>query len=559
MDGGRYLDGSARSLVAADMLSFARALAPETAMHDAVPLVLPEMLLLAEDPKPDAPSMLANSLWYKYRTSPDWGWKVWDNAVASLRQVPLMTDDTLKRHMVALQYAQFLLHIDRHLPAGIDEQVLRWFLGTGKNEILALTVDAWNAFTIVLLFLGAHGALPSTTILRGLVYPAWAQLANVVSEQAQSLATYIQSANALFDSPILRSEPQISSTLSNTLLDIRRFYTRRQDAFGELHFGFLAAEMPILVSIEHNSFVPQHLRDMAQVLRGLRATYPVGIYREPLVNALKVILSDSGEGLSGTDANTLLNDRILSVLSPWRLAATAVQLQFGLRQLGRAMANDSTRQAASASLDKMTSVLFHHSIAYEEACFIAEMVKEIDSAVAEKFVNNGMESLGAILLHPSTPAVLDNLVGRIDQSMLTSADSVTSKRLTQNLLFVARLVQFNLGFGGSWTTAVREQHEMLSSIFFRLALMHGSGSSDLDSVAYPLFIDTLYFVIDELHSQSKTSTTDLFKYNPNMSENELSKDIPTGYCRQLFTLLPQPPPDKVVTDLMHALVIYLVT
>jgi len=82
--------------------------------------------------------------------------------------------------------------------------------------------------------------------------------------------------------------------------------------------------------------------------------------------------------------NTFLNSGISSVLSPWRLAATAVQLQFGLRQLGRAMANDSTKQAASASLDRMTSVLFHHSIASEEACFIAEMVKEIDSPVAEK-------------------------------------------------------------------------------------------------------------------------------------------------------------------------------
>ncbi|KAG9316163.1 Hsp70 protein-domain-containing protein [Chiua virens] len=91
--------------------------------------------------------------------------------------------------------------------------------------------------------------------------------ANVVSEQAQYLATYIQSANALFDSLILRSEPPISPTLSNTLLDIRRFYIRRQDAFGKLHFDFLAAEMPILVSIEYNSFVPQYLRDMGQVLR----------------------------------------------------------------------------------------------------------------------------------------------------------------------------------------------------------------------------------------------------------------------------------------------------
>ena len=291
-------------------------------MGDTVPLVLPEILLLAEDSKPDAASILANSLWYKYRTSLDWGWKVWDNTVASLRQVPLMTDDVLKRHMIALQYAEFLLHVDQHLPAGIDEQVLRWFLGTGKGEILALTVDAWDVCTVVLLFLCAHGALPSTTILRGLIYPAWTQLTNVMSEQAESLVTYIQSANALFDCLILREEPQISSTLPNTILDVHRFYTRRQDAFGELHFSFLAAEMPTLVSIEHNPFVPQHLRDVAKELRVRTCEsrqFRSAAYRdldvirrafeqpvqsgsinetlfEPLVNALKVILSDSSEG-----------------------------------------------------------------------------------------------------------------------------------------------------------------------------------------------------------------------------------------------------------------------
>lgn len=242
--------------------------------------------------------------------------------MASLRQVPLMTDDVLKRHMIALQYAKFLLHVDQHLPVGIDEQVLRWFLGTGKGEILALTVDAWDVCSVVLLFLCAHGALPSTTILRGLVYPAWTQLAKVMSEQAQSLATYIQSANTLFDSLILRAEPQISSALGNTLIDIHRFHTRRQDAFSELHFSFLAAEMPTLVSIEHNPFVPQHLRDMAKDLR-IRTCesqqFRFAAYRdldvirraferpiqsgsidetlfEPLVNALKVILSDSSEG-----------------------------------------------------------------------------------------------------------------------------------------------------------------------------------------------------------------------------------------------------------------------
>lgn len=197
------------------------------------------------------------------------------------------------------------------------------------------------------------------------------------------------------------------------------------------------------------------------------------------------------------------------------------------------MANDSTKQAATASLDKMTSVLFSHSIASEEACFIAEMVKEIDSAVAEKvslsttrdealthqpslqFVNNGMDSLVEILAHPSVPVSIENLAERIDrageilrllshvmepfrtkgtvfqlhascqerlgkgisetftavESSFTSAGTEASRSLTQNVFFLARLLQFKLGFGGVWTTVVRDQYEMLSSVLFRLALV----------------------------------------------------------------------------------------
>ena len=220
-------------------------------------------MLLAEDSQPDAPPILADSLWYKYRTSSDWGWgwgwKVWDNTVASLRQIPLMTHDILKRRILTLRYAQFLLHADQHLPARIDEQVLRWFLGAEKGEIMALSVDAWDVSTAIFtLFVCTRSAPIYDYILWGLVYPAWTRLAHVTYGQVQSLATYIQSANALFDCLILGVEPWISSTFPNTLLDIHQLHTRRQDAFGEVHFSFLVAEMPTPVS-KHNAFVPQYL------------------------------------------------------------------------------------------------------------------------------------------------------------------------------------------------------------------------------------------------------------------------------------------------------------
>lgn len=298
-------------------------MAPGTDRPEHVPAVLPEILLLADDPKPDAPTVLANGLWYKYRTSVDWGWKVWDNTIASLRQVPFMTADIDKRHDIALRYAQFLLHVDQHLPAGIDDHVLQWCLGTGKAEILVLTKDSWDVCTVILLFLCAHGALATTTLLRGLVYPAWRFYANsTVGHPAELPSVFIHAAFGLFDSLVLQEETQISSTIPFSLLDNHRIHSRRQDAFCEPHFPLLVAEMPTLLLIECNDSVPSELRTIARDLR-LRTCesqeFRQAAYRdldvirkafeqpiqsgsigeamfEPLVNALKVILSDSSKG-----------------------------------------------------------------------------------------------------------------------------------------------------------------------------------------------------------------------------------------------------------------------
>jgi mediator of RNA polymerase II transcription subunit 12, fungi type len=75
---------------------------------------------------------------------------------------------------------------------------------------------------------------------------------------------------------------------------------------------------------------------------------------------------------------------ISSLLSPWRLAVTAIQLQFTLRQMGRLIIQESTSQAASDYLDKLTANLFHHSMTSEEAYFVAEMARGVDGAVAGK-------------------------------------------------------------------------------------------------------------------------------------------------------------------------------
>lgn len=288
-----------------------------------MPPVLPEILLLADDPNPEAPSILANSLWYKYRTAFDWAWKVWDNTVASLRQVPVMTLDVAGRQACSLCYGRFLLHVDQHLPGGIDDQVLQWFLGTGKNEVSALSADAWDVLTFVLLYLVVHGALTATTILRGLVYPSWRLGASANSEQqGESLAIFLRAANNLCDKLLLREAGGSDGMAPVDLLEVQRICIRRQTVYREPHYSLLVTAIPALVFIEKNEFISQDLRHASASLRTslcVLSDFRQGAHRnldavrnafeqpllsaavvddcQPLVDALRLILSDSPSGL----------------------------------------------------------------------------------------------------------------------------------------------------------------------------------------------------------------------------------------------------------------------
>jgi mediator of RNA polymerase II transcription subunit 12, fungi type len=53
-----------------------QALYPFNKAPDPVPPVLPDILLLTQDASAEAPSILVNRLWNKYRTAPDWAWNV---------------------------------------------------------------------------------------------------------------------------------------------------------------------------------------------------------------------------------------------------------------------------------------------------------------------------------------------------------------------------------------------------------------------------------------------------------------------------------------------------
>ncbi|KAI0633322.1 hypothetical protein C8Q77DRAFT_1217758 [Trametes polyzona] len=623
VDNDRYLDPAAREQMLSDISAFSHALFPSNENPDTVPPVLPEILLLATDPNPEAPSLLANSLWYKYMTSPDWAWKVWDNTIASLRQIPMMIEDIPGRRACALRYAVFLLHVDQHLPRGFDEQIRSWFLGSGRNEVAALTPDSWDVVTVVLLYLICYGALATTTILESLVYQVWQAGASVTSEeQTQALEPLLTSCNTLFEHLLLRDECGTGLPPMD-VFEAQGLQTRRRDVFREPHFSNLVAHFPALVLIEQNRYLSDSLRNAAASLRKTICRVSVfrqGIYRDldavrltferllesqsvpdelhdPLVTALRLMLNDPGQD---GRVNAAEWSSASSLLSPWKLAATSIELRLTIKQLGEGMSRESTRLAACTSLDKLTNAVFYHCKSPEEADFVAEMITDVDRTVAGKFVNAGLRRIVDIFREPEGPNKIDSMsrlvscAGEIlrllanivvpfrSDASLPQLDSAVQESLfavlcakvaemtdmmtglvrqpwsedisrgSQAVIFLARLLQFFLGFPTTWSQQAKDLAEELCANLTRLALIHGAGEG-LNMLAFPLIMDTLCYTLDEIPTDMKaTAPYDPFKNYPEFNLSDLPSDMPPEYRERLRTMLPYVALNPVVQDLVYA-------
>ncbi|KAF5370753.1 hypothetical protein D9758_002110 [Tetrapyrgos nigripes] len=614
-DHGRYLSESAREEILADIHAYTLALQPSTTHMDLVPDVLPEILMLADNPNTDAPSILANGFWIKYRTSANWAWKVWDNTVASLRQIPFMTADVVGRRVQALRYGTFLWNVDQHLPSGLDEQVLRWFLGPGKNEVAVLTAEVWDIFSVVLLYLVVHGALKTTTVLSGLVYPAWILAASVFEDQqVQSLETYFRAANGLCQRLLLEEDCTTEVMPPTNLLDVQGLRTRRQDVYEEPHFPFLVGIIPTLVGFENNSSLPEGLRSDGRDIRQrlcVETLFRQGVFRNldivrsaferPLEDgrddtckitmaALRLVL---GEPTDDLELSAWPDSA--SLLSPWKISATAIQLQFVLRQMGRKGALEPYGNTV-ADLDKLTSMIFHNTLSSEEANFVAQMTKGVGSQIAGKFINNGLKHVAEIirdmsfsegscvallsragellrvLIYVAEPlredatdlpsiqcAIQDNffqaLTSRFKDlsEMLHMENTSPSGRadLMQATMLLARFLQFDLAFQGIWTEKTKAMSTDLSATIFSLLQLFATGNST-DLIAYPLLFDTFYFLLDEIPTDSKLGVFDPFKAYPDMSPSALSPELPAEYLDQFRTILSDLPVVHSVENLNNA-------
>lgn len=85
-----------------------------------------------------------------------------------------------------------------------------------------------------------------------------------------------------------------------------------------------------------------------------------------------------------SEANIYDWPEVTCILSPWKIAATTIQMQLQVKKLGRTLSHESTAVSAAANLNKLTSMLFHHTRTAEEAYYVGEMARGADSAVAAR-------------------------------------------------------------------------------------------------------------------------------------------------------------------------------
>ncbi|THH13392.1 hypothetical protein EW146_g6819 [Bondarzewia mesenterica] len=625
VDNGRHLDPNSRKLVESEMTSYAQALRAADGNPETVPTHLQEILLLPNDPRPGTAQMLANNLWYRYRTAPDWAWRVWDNTFASLRIKPQVPQDAATARARALLYAEFLLHIDEHLPHGLDEHVLNWFSGPGVAELIAIDADAWDCVMVALLYLTMQGALSTTTILQGLVYPMWQRALNPSSPAgvqaiSQPPEVYLRAAHEIFARLMLRTEGSGDEIPPTDFLQSQRIRTRRQDVFADPHLLLLISNIPVLVFIENSSHIPEELRQLSSAIRHAVCDiteFRQGVYRdlnavrdaferwlqydtldevlvEPLMDALRLILNVARTDTAAIGSSEWLDTSAL--LSPWKLAATAIEVQFGLKQMGERLALGTPHTHGKTKVDKLIAQFLHHHMTTEEADFVADMARGVGPTIVSKFVNMGLYTIAGILKKDRTPSQevlnvvserlrllahvvepvrddplqlpmmdaptqdeffdvlakkLEALVAILSHKGSEDGEMMSSTEATQAAVLMARLLQFDLAFRGVWTSKTRELSSKMCQIIFDLALVHGAGEN-LNPVAFPLFLDTFCYLLDEIMSDIKGPALDLFRNYPQLDLMQLPSDMPGEYRQHLRSLLPYCWPNEVVADLAYA-------
>lgn len=355
---------------------------------------------MIQDTDTDAPSKLANSLWYKYKSCQEWAYGVWQSVILCLRRANTAVTDPERRHACALRYAKLLLHVDLHFAEGIDSQVMIWFKRNGLGEISHFLTEAWDMGSVFILYLVVHGAVRITTVLEGIIYPTWKavlSLSNVVELEVNM--GLFQVTNSLFRTLLINYLPDVEQTCPpSDILEMQRLRANRKEVYSDLNFRHLVRNVSSLVYIEHSGHVVGDFRAQLEDLRKSlcsKSDFRLAASRNVDI-VVQAFASPRGGGIKEGMHETLVatlrlifndeekedQDESPTLLSPWKLSATAAVTSFALQQMGQRLENNTTHDQARCELSKLAGRLMHSAITSQEADFVSEMAKGVSVEVA---------------------------------------------------------------------------------------------------------------------------------------------------------------------------------
>ncbi|KAG9095716.1 RNA polymerase II mediator complex subunit [Ceratobasidium sp. 370] len=309
-----------------------------------------------------------------------------------------------------------------------------------------------------------------------------------------------------------------------------------------------------------------------------------------LVSVLKAIVNGGCTGLPGYKTSPVI-DRIkhrpiLTRIDPWGVTKASLDLHLTLKLLESSLEQDSSRAEAKERLADFSSSLFGRGMSSQSSDLVAGVLKGISGPVAAKFVNDGLERLtkGLRALKLDVPESVSTFLNdsgitlrllcrvilplRDDPSRLPSLeltikdDFITALQATleavlatwkqpdhsvqprrmEVVTLVARLNHFALGFPGFWTKNTNEKSEALLVMY--LQMMRAIGNpQDGDLKLFPILLDTIAFILDEMPKSSKYPLTEPLRQFMDPARHPILPNLPREYLDRVLPLLKYTPTD----------------
>ncbi|KZT32862.1 hypothetical protein SISSUDRAFT_472618 [Sistotremastrum suecicum HHB10207 ss-3] len=401
-------------------------LRPENPSAPSIPPRLTELLQLmfADDiGDQQAAWNLAHELWVKYKSSANFGWVLWDNAFASLRQITAIHKEAEKHMPCARLYATFLYHLHELMPGDFDSQVRNWLTGSGKGELAALSSDTWPLFAALLLDLVVRGALQSSTVIIGVLCPAWRIHSSPVVPLPPNTNAMLRACQLLGTRLLLCSQREkFYGSPALALRDMQRLFSQREAFVLDGIFQQVLESIPTLVALELHPGLEDDIKTsmtnlrlaclQSSLFRRLICKKPDHLVfavkkalasadysletRRRIISAAKVVIDGHPEmsDLESDPDDSICDwETITSRLTPWDFAKTTAKVQLTLCDFER----DATSGEAHEELEKFTAGFFDRPTTPEQTDLVADVVRGITGVVASKFLDAGLTRLTGLL------------------------------------------------------------------------------------------------------------------------------------------------------------------